>query len=234
MRAVRTTDIRKHFDTAGGPVEVLHGIDLAIDVGEFVAVIGPSGSGKSTLMNILGLLDAPSSGAYALFGEDTVALSEAERAALRNKALGFVFQSYNLLPRLSLADNVALPLEYAGLPRAQAVERACAELARLGLARHEDALPAYVSGGQQQRAAIARALVTRPALVLADEPTGNLDTRTAADVVATLRELNRAGTTVVLITHSPEVAAHAHRTLRIVDGLIVADERRMAATELAA
>ena len=229
MLAVRMTAIRKRFDTAGGPVEVLHGIDLTLAAGEFVAVIGPSGSGKSTLMNILGLLDAPSSGGYELFGTDTVALTEAERAALRNRTLGFVFQSFNLLPRLSLAENVALPLEYAGLARATALQRAQEELEALGLAPQAAALPAYVSGGQQQRAAIARALVARPALVLADEPTGNLDTRTAGEVVQVLHRLNRAGTTVVLITHAPDVAEHAQRVLRIVDGLIVADERRAAA-----
>jgi putative ABC transport system ATP-binding protein len=216
--------VRKQYRTAAGPVDVLNGIDLAIETGQFVAIMGPSGSGKSTLMNILGCLDTPSSGRYLLDGGDVGARPRDALARLRNEVIGFVFQGYNLLARASLLDNVALPLVYRGMAKAERRARAQVMLDKVGLGRHAGAWPNQVSGGEQQRVAIARALINTPKLILADEPTGNLDTRTGDDIMRIFSDLNReAGITVVMVTHEPDVAAWAERLIRLVDGRIQSD-----------
>lgn len=207
----------------GVEVQALRGVDLRIFPGEYVAIMGPSGSGKSTLMHILGLLDSPTQGSYLLAGEEVSKLPPSRLAVLRNRFIGFVFQAFNLLPRASLLRNVELPLLYAGVPARERRERAMAILARVGLADRARHLPSQLSGGQRQRAAIARALVTEPSLLLADEPTGNLDQTTGAEIMALFDELSSQGQTVVLVTHDPQVAAHARRLVRLVDGRIAED-----------
>lgn len=204
-------------------VPALAGVDLDIRPGEFVAIIGPSGSGKSTMMNILGCLDRPTSGTYTLAGHDVGSLDDDGLAALRSRAIGFVFQSYNLLPRTSAIDNVATPLLYQGVPKSERARRSQAALERLGLADRAAHEPSELSGGQQQRVAVARAIVTEPTLILADEPTGNLDSHTGAEVLALFRELHASGRTIVLITHDSEVAEAADRQIHIRDGLIASD-----------
>ena len=212
-----------------GEVEVraLDGVDLRIDEGDFVAIMGPSGSGKSTLMNIIGCLDRPTSGTYVLDGSDVSALSRDQRAIIRNAKIGFVFQSFNLLARTSALENVELPLLYADvtLTRTQRREAARQALHRVGLEGREGNHPSQLSGGQQQRVAIARALVTDPAIILADEPTGNLDSRTSVEIMGIFQELNDAGKTIVLITHEPDIAQHAKRIVHVRDGLIQQDQR---------
>ncbi len=207
-----------------GPVEVpaLADVSLQIQSGEFVAIVGPSGSGKSTMMNILGCLDRPTHGAYHLAGAPVAELDDDSLARLRSRTIGFVFQSYNLLPRTSALENVATPLLYQGVRRAERLRRARATLERLGLGDRVDHEPTELSGGQQQRVAVARALVTEPALILADEPTGNLDSHAGAEVTALLRELHRTGRTVVLITHDIDVAATADRQIHLLDGRLAA------------
>ncbi|MEP7085302.1 MAG: ABC transporter ATP-binding protein, partial [Betaproteobacteria bacterium] len=208
----------------GVDVPVLHGIDLVIPEGDFVAIMGHSGSGKSTLMNILGCLDSPTTGRFALAGRDVAGLSDAELAAVRNRTVGFVFQGFNLLKRMSALDNVALPLGYAGIPRREARRRARAKLEQTGLGALAERLPNQLSGGQQQRVAIARALVMEPALVLADEPTGNLDTQTGNEIMDVFVRLNREQRmTVVLVTHESDIAARADRLVRLKDGVITYD-----------
>ena len=203
---------------------VLHGIDLAVGAGEYVALMGPSGSGKSTLMNLLGLLDRADSGHYHLAGRDVTQLSAAQQAEVRNQTMGFVFQSFNLLKRMNVAENVALPLLYAGSSRKAARARADELLAQVGLAGLAHRLPSQLSGGQQQRVAIARALACKPPLLLADEPTGNLDTQTTEDVLSLLDSLNAEhGLTIVVVTHENDVAAHARRLVRLKDGQVVYD-----------
>jgi putative ABC transport system ATP-binding protein len=207
-------------------VHALRGVSLTVERGEYVAVMGASGSGKSTLMNILGCLDVPTTGRYLLDGMDVSRLADRQLALVRNRRIGFVFQSFNLIPRMSALTNVELPLAYAGLKGADRRARAHAALDLVGLgdrARHE---PNQLSGGQQQRVAVARALVTAPALVLADEPTGNLDSHSSAEVLTVFDRLHRSGRTVVLITHDADVAAHAGRLIRLVDGQVVSDIRR--------
>jgi putative ABC transport system ATP-binding protein len=208
---------------AMGRVEVAALADVSLDVmpGEFVAIVGPSGSGKSTMMNILGCLDRPTAGAYRLAGTPVADLDDNGLAALRSRTIGFVFQSYNLLPRTTALDNVATPLLYQGVSRRDRAARAKAALERLGLGDRLDHEPTELSGGQQQRVAIARALVTEPALILADEPTGNLDSHAGADVLSLLHELNDAGRTIVLITHDAEVARTADRQIHLLDGQVV-------------
>jgi putative ABC transport system ATP-binding protein len=217
--------VRKTYRSGSIEFEALRGVDTTIAEGEYVAVIGPSGSGKSTLMNILGCLDTPSEGRYLLAGEDVSGMSEDQLAEVRNRRIGFVFQQFNLLTTLPAWRNVELPLVYAGVPRAERRERAVAALGRVGLADRIDNRPGELSGGQQQRVAVARALVTEPAMILADEPTGNLDSQSTTDVLALLDELHRAGRTIVLITHELDVAARAGRNLVIRDGAITSDER---------
>jgi putative ABC transport system ATP-binding protein len=209
-----------------GAVRALDGVDATIAHGEFVAVMGPSGSGKSTFMNLLGLLDQPSGGRYRLDGEDVAGLDADARAALRNRKLGFVFQSFNLLARASAVENVALPLVYGGVRRRERRARAARILARLGLGERLDHAPHELSGGQQQRVAIARALVNEPGAILADEPTGALDSRTGLGIMALFQELNAQGITIVVVTHDPEVAAFASRVLLFRDGRLVEDRRQ--------
>jgi putative ABC transport system ATP-binding protein len=209
-------------------VAALAGVTAEVARGEFVAVMGPSGSGKSTFMNVLGCLDRPDSGSYRLDGEEVSRLGSDALAAIRNRRIGFVFQSFNLLPRLDAAGNVALPMVYAGVDRAARLRRASEVLAQVGLAERAHHRPAQLSGGQQQRVAIARALVNRPALLLADEPTGALDSRTSAEIMALFQDLNRsAGITVVLVTHEPDVAAYAGRVLSFLDGRLIEDRRQV-------
>jgi putative ABC transport system ATP-binding protein len=216
-----------------GEVEVaaLKGISLHIPEGEFVAIMGPSGSGKSTLMNLIGCLDQPSSGRYILDGYDVSALTDDQLAWIRNRKIGFVFQSYNLIPRASAVHNVEMPLIYAGDSQ-QRRERAMAALESVGLLQRASHLPNELSGGQQQRVAVARALVTDPAILLADEPTGNLDSESSVEIMKLLRDLNRQGRTIVLITHEPDIAAFAQRVVRLRDGVIVSDERQSVAAEM--
>jgi putative ABC transport system ATP-binding protein len=204
-------------------VPALDGVSLRIERGEFVAIMGSSGSGKTTLMNILGCLDAPTAGRYLLDGVDVRDIPEDDLADLRNRKIGFVFQSFNLVPRTSAVANVELPLAYAGLGRAERRRRAAAALEAVGMGDRMDHLPSELSGGQQQRAAVARAIVTNPAIVLADEPTGNLDSHSTADILAIFRRLNGEGRTVVLITHEADVAACARRVIRLGDGRVLSD-----------
>jgi putative ABC transport system ATP-binding protein len=221
---IRCRDLVKVYQLGDNRIRALDGVTAEIATGEFVAVMGPSGSGKSTFMNLLGCLDRPTSGEYQLAGRAVNALPDDELAAVRNRHIGFVFQSFNLLARTSALDNVSLPLVYAGVPAKERRERAEAMLAEVGLRERGAHHPAQLSGGQQQRVAIARALVTRPVLILADEPTGALDSRTSLEIMALMQRLNRGGMTIVLVTHEPEVARFARRALRFRDGHIVADE----------
>ncbi len=217
------SQVTKVYRTGSISVAALRGVSLTIDRGEYVAIMGPSGSGKSTLMHILGCLDVPTTGRFRLAGEDVSAMSEAELAAVRNRRIGFVFQQFNLLASMSALRNVELPLVYAGIGRTERRARALTALEQVGLADRVQHRPNELSGGQQQRVAMARALVTEPDLVLADEPTGNLDSRSAQDLLGLLAELHDAGRTLVLITHDPGVASAAGRTIRLLDGLVATD-----------
>ncbi|HSV40871.1 MAG TPA: ABC transporter ATP-binding protein [Nocardioidaceae bacterium] len=218
---IELTDVRKTYTMGSLEVDALRGLSATIDEGEYVAVVGPSGSGKSTLMHIIGCLDVPTSGTYVLDGIDVATMDESALARVRNSKVGFVFQQFNLLSSLSALRNVELPLVYAGLGRAERRERAADALARVGLADRLEHRPGELSGGQQQRVAVARALVTEPALILADEPTGNLDSSSTREILALFDELHGGGRTLVLITHEPEVAARAERTLLIHDGALL-------------
>nr|WP_246584230.1 ABC transporter ATP-binding protein [Thermus brevis] len=218
--------VKKVYQNGGGAFPALKGVDLRVEEGEMLSIMGPSGSGKSTLLHLLGLLDRPTEGEYLLMGKPTSSLSEEERAYLRNRFIGFVFQAFFLLPRLSAVENVEVPLAYAGVPPQERRRRALALLERVGLLDKAKSLPNQLSGGQRQRVAIARALALNPPLLLADEPTGALDTRTGEEIMALFQELNREGTTVIIVTHEPMVAEKTRRIVRVRDGEIVADERR--------
>ena len=221
---IRIERLYKEYLTDAGPVPVLRDVAVTVMPGEFVAIMGPSGSGKSTFMNILGCLDAATSGSYLLNGRDVNAQGSDELARLRNEVIGFVFQGFNLLPRANLEDNVALPLVYRGAGREERLARANEMLEKVGLAKYCRSRPNQISGGQQQRVAIARALVNHPRLILADEPTGNLDTHTSREIMELFSELNqRDGITIVLVTHEPDIAAYAQRLVRLSDGRIVYD-----------
>jgi len=222
---IQLENISKVYRGGAEDVYALRQVDLSIEDNEYVALMGPSGSGKSTLMNILGCLDTPSSGTYRLAGTDVSSMNANELAEVRNHRIGFVFQTFNLLPRASALQNVELPLVYAGMRRKVRRERAIEALERVGLADRMQHRPSQLSGGQRQRVAIARALANRPSLLLADEPTGNLDTRTGEEIMALFNALYAEGNTVLLVTHEPEIAQYAQRLIRIRDGLIDLDER---------
>jgi putative ABC transport system ATP-binding protein len=221
---VETRDLVKVYRMGDVEVRALRGVSLTFQAGEFVAVMGASGSGKSTFMNTLGCLDRPTSGRYLLAGQDVGGLSRDQLAGVRGKQLGFVFQGFNLLPRTSAVENVELPMLYQGVPTRERRERAAEALARVGLGERLDHTPAQLSGGQQQRVAIARALVNRPTLLLADEPTGNLDSKTSVEVMSIFQDLNQQGLTIVLVTHEPDIAEHARRIVTFRDGAVVSDE----------
>jgi|GraSoiStandDraft_50_1057286.scaffolds.fasta_scaffold562289_1 putative ABC transport system ATP-binding protein len=225
---IQTRGLTKVFGSNGTAVHALRGIDLTVQRGEFVALMGPSGSGKSTLMAIIGCLDSPTSGTYDLDGVAVQGLSGAALARVRNEKLGFVFQTYNLLPRATIARNVELPLLYAGIGRKERRRRALELLEQVGIAEKANALPAQLSGGQRQRVAIARALANGPALLLADEPTGALDSRTGEEVLALFKELHRQGNSVVLVTHDPHIASFAERRVELRDGLVVEPDAQAA------
>ena len=220
---IELKDIYKIYPMGEETVHALDGVNITIDQGEFVAIVGSSGSGKSTAMNIIGCLDVPTSGTYHLGGVDVSTMEDDQQADIRNKMLGFIFQQYNLIPKLSVLENVELPLLYAGVPADQRRERAIRSLERVGLADKKKNLPSQLSGGQQQRVSIARALAGDPSVILADEPTGALDSKTGREVLGFLKKLNREGDTVVLITHDNSIAAKADRIIRLQDGKVIYD-----------
>ncbi|MBZ4043068.1 MULTISPECIES: ABC transporter ATP-binding protein [Flavobacterium] len=220
---IKITDIKRNFVLGNEIVYVLKGVNLEINKGEYVALMGPSGSGKSTLMNLLGCLDTPTSGRYILNGKDVSQMRDDELAGIRNKEIGFVFQTFNLLPRTTALDNVALPMIYAGHPKSERVVRATEVLKQVNLADRMDHQPNQLSGGQRQRVAIARALVNKPSIILADEPTGNLDSKTSVEIMKLFGDIHAQGNTVILVTHEEDIAAYAHRVIRLRDGLIESD-----------
>ncbi|MCY1081750.1 ABC transporter ATP-binding protein [Archangium sp. miwbw1] len=226
MPLIALRGVSKIYQTGDVEVAALRGVDFNVEPGEFVAIMGSSGSGKSTLMNILGCLDRPTSGQYFLDGQDVSRLDRNGLAIVRNRTLGFVFQSFNLLARTSALENVELPMLYAGIPPRERKRRAREALERVGLGARLDHHPRQLSGGQQQRVAIARALVSQPRVILADEPTGNLDSRTSIEVMALFQELRHEGITLVLVTHEPDIASHAGRVVVVKDGRIISDKRQ--------
>jgi len=224
-KVISVRDLYKDYMTAAGPFPVLKQVNLDVAQGDYVAIMGPSGSGKSTFMNILGCLDKPSSGDYTLDGHKVSQMDGEALARVRNKTIGFVFQGFNLLSRSSLLDNVALPLVYSGIEKIERHARAKLLLEKVGLGKYLHSMPNQISGGQQQRVAIARALINTPSLILADEPTGNLDSVTSEEIMALFGELNREGITIVLVTHELDIAEHAQRQVRFLDGRIIQDTR---------
>ena len=218
-------DLKKTYIMGTEKVHALQSITLDIHSNEYVALMGPSGSGKSTLMNLLGCLDTPTKGDYVLNGTNVSTMDDSELAEVRNKDIGFVFQTFNLLPRLSSLDNVALPLVYAGFSKSARLDKAAESLEAVGLGDRMDHKPNELSGGQRQRVAIARALVNNPAIILADEPTGNLDTKTSIEIMEIFEKLHQAGNTIIVVTHEPDIAQHAHRIIRLRDGLVEKDEK---------
>jgi putative ABC transport system ATP-binding protein len=217
-------DIKRHFTVGTETVRALRGIDLTIEKNEFVALMGPSGSGKSTLMNLLGCLDTPTSGQYFLNGQDVSKLDDNHLAEIRNKEIGFVFQTFNLLPRSTALENVMLPLIYAGFTKNHRLERAQEVLADVQLSDRMAHKPNELSGGQRQRVAVARALVNHPSIILADEPTGNLDSKTSVEIMALIHQIHKSGNTIIVVTHEEDIAQHAHRIIRLVDGMVASDE----------
>lgn len=220
---ISVKDLKKTYIMGLTQVNALQSVSIDISKNEYVALMGPSGSGKSTLMNLLGCLDTPTSGEYWLNGTNVSSMSDGELAEVRNKEIGFVFQTFNLLPRLSALENVALPLVYAGMSKSHRLERAEEVLKSVGLADRMDHKPNELSGGQRQRVAIARALVNKPSIILADEPTGNLDTKTSIEIMGILEEIHNQGNTIILVTHEADIAEHAHRIVRLRDGLVETD-----------
>jgi len=220
---IEIKNIIRNFALGSETVYVLKGVDLVINKGEYVALMGPSGSGKSTLMNILGCLDTPTSGTYVLNGKDVSTMKDDELAEIRNKEIGFVFQTFNLLPRTTALDNVALPMVYAGKNKTERNTRASQVLTQVGLGDRMDHEPNQLSGGQRQRVAVARALVNHPSIILADEPTGNLDSKTSTEIMGLFDEIHAKGNTVILVTHEEDIAEHAHRIIRLRDGVIESD-----------
>jgi putative ABC transport system ATP-binding protein len=224
---IETRDLQKHYVMGAETVRALRGVDLVIHPNEYVAIMGPSGSGKSTLMNLIGCLDTPTSGEYVLNGNRVAGMGDDELARVRNREIGFVFQTFNLLPRSTALDNVELPLVYGGLPAKERLRRAREALEHVGLGDRMDHRPNELSGGQRQRVAIARALVTRPSIILADEPTGNLDSQTSEEIMGLFARLHAEGQTIIMVTHEAEIAAHAERVVTLKDGRIESDRRQV-------
>ncbi len=229
---IKIRNITRDFPLGNEVVKVLKGIDLDIERGEYVALMGPSGSGKSTLMNLLGCLDTPTSGTYELNGRDVSNMTDDELAEIRNKEIGFVFQTFNLLPRTTALENVALPMVYAGASKSERTERAKQVLTDVGLADRMDHKPNQLSGGQRQRVAVGRALVNKPSIILADEPTGNLDSKTSLEIMNLFNEIHKAGNTVILVTHEEDIAENAHRIIRLRDGMVESDTKKAVVREL--
>lgn len=229
---IRTEDLTKIYQMGQLKVTALKSIDIVINENEYVALMGPSGSGKSTLMNLLGCLDTPTSGKYILNDYDVSTMSDSELAEIRNKQIGFVFQTFNLLPRLSALENVALPLVYGGVSRSARIERAEEVLQQVGLSDRMDHQPNELSGGQRQRVAIARALVSRPSIILADEPTGNLDTKTSIEIMEIFEKVHNNGNTIIIVTHEPDISEHAHRIIKLRDGEVEEDEMNQSIKKL--
>jgi putative ABC transport system ATP-binding protein len=222
---IRLSEITRHFKVGTETVRALRGISTVIQDNEFVALMGPSGSGKSTLMNLLGCLDTPTSGQYFLNGKDVSKLNDSELAEIRNKEIGFIFQTFNLLPRSTALENVTLPLIYSGMAKNERLEKARQALDAVGLNDRMTHRPNELSGGQRQRVATARALVNNPSIILADEPTGNLDSKTSVEIMALLEDIHKAGNTIILVTHEESIARYAHRIIRLIDGQIASDEK---------
>jgi putative ABC transport system ATP-binding protein len=224
---IETRDLKKFYELGAETVRALSGVDLTIQRNEYVAIMGPSGSGKSTLMNLIGCLDSPTAGEYILNGQRVAGMSDDELARVRNREIGFVFQTFNLLPRSTALENVELPLVYAGIGKAERRRRAAEALTSVELADRMDHRPNELSGGQRQRVAIARALVTEPSIILADEPTGNLDSRTSEEIMGVFARLHGEGQTIIMVTHEHDIAAHAQRVVTLRDGLVESDERQV-------
>jgi putative ABC transport system ATP-binding protein len=226
---IRIEELTKHYKIGNETVKALNGVNLSIQKNEYVALMGPSGSGKSTLMNILGCLDTPSGGHYYLNGPDVAGRTDNELAEIRNKEIGFVFQTFNLLPRYSALENVALPLVYAGISKENRLKRAEEVLRQVGLGDRMQHKPNELSGGQRQRVAVARALVNSPSIILADEPTGNLDTKTSYEIMGLFQTIHDLGNTIIIVTHEEDIARHAHRIVRVRDGVVESDEKNIPA-----
>jgi len=222
-KLIEITDLKKFYTVGTQTIKALQGVSITIHKGEYVAIMGPSGSGKSTMMNLIGALDTPTHGTYILNGSDVSRMEDDELAVIRNKEIGFVFQTFNLLPRNTALENVVLPLIYAGLPKAERVQRAKDVLKSVGLESRMTHKPNELSGGQRQRVAVARALVNNPSIILADEPTGNLDSKTSVDIMGLFDKIHKLGNTVIIVTHEEDIAKHAHRIIRLKDGLVEAD-----------